>query len=104
MFPFSKVEFLKGETFVLNEETSQDESALPFRELDSKELEGFFPKVWVLVTAVDPGVEEKLDVIESALSDSWIQELLELRGSDRQLLNLGRGGFGVLPVFRNLKD
>lgn len=92
--PFSNVEFLNGETFVLREEPSQEESALPLRVLDSKEFVEFFAKAWVLLTEVDPGIEEKLEVIKSAPLDSWIQEVL---------LNLGRGGFGVLPVFKKQK-
>lgn len=43
------------------------------------------------------GVEEKTDGQRSA--DTLVSEIhVLLRGSERQLLNRGRGGFGVLPV------
>lgn len=43
------------------------------------------------------GVDEKTDAQRSA--ETLVSEIhVLLRGSERQLLNRGRGGFGVLPV------
>lgn len=88
--PFSKLEFLKGETFSLRRDSSHEESALPLWVLDSKKFVEFFIKEWVLLPDGDPEIEEKLEINKSAPFDSWIQEVL---------LNLGRGGLGVLPVW-----
>lgn len=52
-------------------------------------------EVELLVTMVEP-VEKTGEQRSEGLLFSWIQDVLVLRGSERQLLNRGREGFGVL--------
>lgn len=90
--PFSRgVLVLRGDTLAVTRWSLLFSTTLPLL------IDVLLVVVTTLLVTRD-GVEEKTDAQRSAGTFVSDEIHVLLRGSERQLLNRGRGGFGVLPV------